>query len=236
MYETALLLGLLLGSSFSSFADGQRTIASCEAEIRFLRAQLALFLSRRTKPRRPDAAVRLQLTLLSFLFDWRSALVVVRPETLIRWQRKVSALDWAWISKVFHPRERTGRPTRKGAAGASASANASRRIAVTIFTLWSLDRIIGDGGQDDEDRARQKLELDEPLEGVEDRQRLRRWRSRGVLPEEAGVRSLQQSARRLERTRLKSERLTFDSNAAIDWPGSDNRRRGRERPNFVRGR
>ncbi len=60
---------------------------SLEAEILFLRRQLALYVERRVKPRRVDAVTRGSLMLLSRLFDWRSALVVVRPETLIRWHR-----------------------------------------------------------------------------------------------------------------------------------------------------
>jgi putative transposase len=32
------------------------------------------------------------------LFDWRSALVVVRPETLIRWHRTGFRLLWRWKS------------------------------------------------------------------------------------------------------------------------------------------
>jgi hypothetical protein len=54
---------------------------SLEAEILFLRRQLALYTERRVRPRRIDAATRVSLALLSRLFDWRSALVVVRPET-----------------------------------------------------------------------------------------------------------------------------------------------------------
>ena len=60
---------------------------SLEAEILFLRRQLALYVERGVKPRRIDAATRASLAFLSRLFEWRSAVVVVRPETLIRWHR-----------------------------------------------------------------------------------------------------------------------------------------------------
>jgi hypothetical protein len=53
-------------------------------EILFLRRQLALYVERGVKPRRVDAATRVSLALLSRLFDSRSALVVVRPEALVR--------------------------------------------------------------------------------------------------------------------------------------------------------
>ena len=58
---------------------------SLHAEVLFLRRQLALYVERGVKPRRIDAATRVSLALLSRLFQWRSALVVVRPQTLIRW-------------------------------------------------------------------------------------------------------------------------------------------------------
>jgi hypothetical protein len=60
---------------------------SVEAENLFLRRQLALYLERGAKPRRVDAATRVSLAVLSRIFAWRDALVVVRPETLIRWHR-----------------------------------------------------------------------------------------------------------------------------------------------------
>jgi transposase len=36
---------------------------------------------------------------VSGLFDWRIALVVVKPDTLIRWQRRGFRLFWRWKSK-----------------------------------------------------------------------------------------------------------------------------------------
>ena len=56
---------------------------SVEAENLFLRRQLALQQERGVRPRRVDAATRVSLALLCRLFDWRDALVVVRPETSI---------------------------------------------------------------------------------------------------------------------------------------------------------
>ena len=67
---------------------------SVEAENFFLRRELALYRERGVKPRRVDAATRVSLALLSQLFDWRDALVVVRPETLIRWHRAGWRLFW----------------------------------------------------------------------------------------------------------------------------------------------
>ena len=67
---------------------------SIAAENLFLRRQLALYQERGVKPRRVDAATRASLALLSRLFDWRDALVVVRPATLIRWHRAGWRLFW----------------------------------------------------------------------------------------------------------------------------------------------
>jgi len=58
------------------------------------------------KPRRVDAATRMSLALLSRLsrlFEWRSALVVVRPETLIRWHRAGFRLFGRWKSRPGRP-------------------------------------------------------------------------------------------------------------------------------------
>ncbi len=76
---------------------------SLEAEILFLSRQLALYRERGVTPRRVDAATRLALTLLSRCFDWRSALVVVRPETLVGWHRAGFRLLWRWESRAGRP-------------------------------------------------------------------------------------------------------------------------------------
>ncbi|MGH8291703.1 MAG: helix-turn-helix domain-containing protein [Steroidobacteraceae bacterium] len=77
---------------------------SLEAEILFLRRQLALYIERGVRPRRIDAATRVSLTLLSRFFEWRSSLVVVRPQTLIRWHRAGFRLFWRWKSRPGRPR------------------------------------------------------------------------------------------------------------------------------------
>ena len=55
--------------------------------IRVLSDLISLYIERGVKPRRIDSVTRITLVLLSRLFDWRGALTVVRPETLIRWHR-----------------------------------------------------------------------------------------------------------------------------------------------------
>jgi putative transposase len=60
-------------------------------------------VERGVKPRRINAATRASLALLSRLFAWRSALVVVRPQTLIRWHRAGFRLLWRWKSRPGRP-------------------------------------------------------------------------------------------------------------------------------------
>ena len=56
------------------------------AENLVLRRQLALYKEERgVKPRHLDAATRVSLAWRSRWCDWRSCLVIVRPETVIRW-------------------------------------------------------------------------------------------------------------------------------------------------------
>jgi len=76
-----------------------RSQRSLEAENLFLRKQLALFQERKTKARRADDSTRWLMSLLSHWFDWRNSLVVVKPETLIRWHRKGFRLFWRWKSR-----------------------------------------------------------------------------------------------------------------------------------------
>jgi putative transposase len=44
------------------------------------------------------------MAVMSQLFDWRESLVIVKPDTLVRWHRKGFRLFWRWKSKP------TGRP------------------------------------------------------------------------------------------------------------------------------
>jgi len=80
-----------------------RSSQAIRAENLFLRRQLALYIERGVKPRRIDPATRIALTLLSRLFDWRDALAVVRPVTLIRWHRAGWKLFWRLKSRPGRP-------------------------------------------------------------------------------------------------------------------------------------
>jgi putative transposase len=104
---SALLL--LLRDTGRFLLLGTRSRAALKAENLFLRKQLALYLERKTKPRRANDATRLSLALLSRLFAWKEALVIVRPETLIGWHRKGFRVFWRYKSK---PRGRPPIPTK----------------------------------------------------------------------------------------------------------------------------
>jgi transposase InsO family protein len=84
-----------------------RSRAALQLEVLALRHQLQVL--QRTRPRRLRLAKadRCLWSLLSRIWTgWRTALVIVKPETVIAWHRRGFRLWWAWKS-----RRRTGRPT-----------------------------------------------------------------------------------------------------------------------------
>src|SRR5215469_12081677 len=93
---------------FYSIRQGLRSRAVLQAEILALRHQL-LVLQRSNGNRRPrlSLADRLLWVWLSRLWSgWRSALMMVKPETVIAWHRRGFRLYWSWKSR--HP---PGRPS-----------------------------------------------------------------------------------------------------------------------------
>jgi transposase InsO family protein len=80
-----------------------RSTESVSAENLFLRRQLGLFMERGVRPRRMDAATRVSLAVLARLFDWRSALVVVQPVTIVRWHHAGWRLFWRMRSRPGRP-------------------------------------------------------------------------------------------------------------------------------------
>src|SRR5215470_107459 len=69
------------------------------AENPFLRKQLALYQERQVRPRRATDATRLVWVLTPRLFDWKEALIALRPETFTSWHRKGLKLFWRWKSR-----------------------------------------------------------------------------------------------------------------------------------------
>src|ERR1700730_15148156 len=88
------VLRLILSFLYSSGA--------IRAQNLVLRKQLASYIERGIKPRRADHATRVSLALFSRLFDWRDAVVIVRPSTVVRWRR----LGW----RIFWRLKCRGRP------------------------------------------------------------------------------------------------------------------------------
>ena len=78
-----------------------------QIEILALRHQLAVLQRRTNKRARVSTADRLLWVILSRLWEqWRLALVIVKPATVIAWQRKGFRLYWRWKSRA----EKSGRP------------------------------------------------------------------------------------------------------------------------------
>ena len=113
---------LRLGLSFF------RSSTAIRAENLVLRRQLAKYLERSVKARKVDALTRISLALFTRLFDWRDAVVLVRPATIIRWHR----LGWRlfWRGKC-----RAGRPP------IPAELRALIRKMVQENPLWGEERI-----------------------------------------------------------------------------------------------
>ena len=93
----------LLGDPAAFFWLTLRPQSTLAAENLFLRKQLAMFQERKAKPRRPDTPIQIALVLLSRLFNWCNALVVVQPQTLVRWHRQGFRLFWRWKSRPGRP-------------------------------------------------------------------------------------------------------------------------------------
>jgi transposase InsO family protein len=80
-----------------------------------LRQQLAVLARRRPQPRFSNGDQFLWIMLRRFWFEWRKALILVQPDTVVRWHRAGFKLYWKWISR---PRARvcrksTGKETRE---------------------------------------------------------------------------------------------------------------------------
>jgi hypothetical protein len=71
-----------------------------------LRQQLIVFKRRCPRPRLRKADRLFWLCLSNTWKDWRRALIIVKPETVVSWHRKGFRLFWTWISRS----KRSGRP------------------------------------------------------------------------------------------------------------------------------
>ena len=95
----------IVSDCVSFFSSLWRRRTALAAENLFLRKQLALFREREKKAKPTTGADRFVFSKLAQWFDWRSALVIVKPATLIGWHRAAFRLFWRWRSRpVGKPR------------------------------------------------------------------------------------------------------------------------------------
>ena len=105
-----------------------------QAEIFALRHQVAVLQREAPHRLRLRRADRLVWVLLSRLWpDWRRAIHLVTPDTVVRWHRRAFALAWRWKS-----RPRRGRPAL------DADVRALIRQMYAANPLWGAPRIHGE--------------------------------------------------------------------------------------------
>jgi len=96
----------ILRSLLLLLRDCLRSRVAIQAEILALRHQLIVMQRSNRHRLRLNPGDRIFWVWLSRLWaDWRSALLIVKPETVIAWHRKGFRLYWAWKSRY-----RQGRP------------------------------------------------------------------------------------------------------------------------------
>ena len=91
---------------FSSILAGFRSRLVLQTEILALRHQITVLRRSVNRPKLRAWDRLLWIGLLRFWPQWRSALVIVKPETVIDWHRKGFRLFWTW--KCRHGK--SGRP------------------------------------------------------------------------------------------------------------------------------
>jgi hypothetical protein len=122
----------------ATLRDSLRTRVGLQAEVLALRHQL-LILRRRNQKRRLQLSAfdRLLWAWLSHIWaDWKSALHIVKPETVIAWHRKGYRLYWHWKSRPRHGRPPVTTEVR----------NLIRRISAANPS-WGAPRIHGELGK-----------------------------------------------------------------------------------------
>ncbi len=89
----------MISAIFSTLCVTLRSRSELVLEILALRQQLAILKERRPRPRL-SSTDRLFWTLLSrFWNHWRRALLLVQPETVVRWHKAGFRLFWRWKSR-----------------------------------------------------------------------------------------------------------------------------------------
>ena len=125
----------VLSAFLSMLRSCFRTRASMQIEMLALRHQVAVLQRQTTKRPGLRTADRLLWVILSRVWaQWCSALVIVKPETVIAWQRKGFRLYWRWKSRGG----KSGRPC------VSREIRHLIRQMSTANLLWGAPRIHGE--------------------------------------------------------------------------------------------
>jgi hypothetical protein len=103
MLQLARAIVGVVSDLLSLLALFMRSSRAIRAENLVLRRQLARYIERGIKPRRVDHATRVSLALFTRLFDWRAAVVNVRPATIVRWHRQGWRIFWRLKCRAGRP-------------------------------------------------------------------------------------------------------------------------------------
>src|SRR5207245_4792884 len=124
----------VLVSLFLWLRSYRRSRGALQLEVLALRHQLQVLNRSRPRRLRLVTADRLLWAWLSRSWAaWRTALVIVKPDTVIAWHRQGFRLLWTWKS-----RRRVGRPT------VAADVRAMIRTMSQSNPLWDAPRIHGE--------------------------------------------------------------------------------------------
>jgi len=119
----------------ATLADQARSKPALVAENALLRHQLAILRRSVKRPRCTPADRALLVFLASRVRVWRSALLIVQPDTLLRWHRQLFRSYW-------HRRSRAAAPAHRPPL-ASETVALIREMAATN-RLWGAERIRGE--------------------------------------------------------------------------------------------
>ena len=125
----SVLVSLLL-----TVRESVRSRAALQVEVLALRHQVQVLERSRVRRLRLTRVDRLLWVWFSRVWaDWRTALVIVTPETVIAWHRRGFRLFWTWKSRC-----RLGRPT------VPPDVRALIRTMSTANPRWGAPRIHGE--------------------------------------------------------------------------------------------
>ena len=96
----------MIWSLLCSLISAFKTLRSLALENLALRQQLAVLQRSVKRPRLSNVDRGFWVLLRRFWTDWARVLIIVKPETVVRWHRSGFKRYWTWKSR----RRRPGRP------------------------------------------------------------------------------------------------------------------------------